>query len=431
MAQYSQVKFPPLMMERALKYYTKIVKACRDGDSQDTGRIGRKAFAKIFASFSIQIDDAFVRMMDAFDGEGGIDHAAFIAAMTERLFPPRPAEALSLIIPPSKFVEEKGRGRAKDFPMLQVDWNNAYHQSIDASDASEGKPVLHGIMSGRFYARQPPRPPSGKVVSTQMLDPHLNQALSKSLMEGAYYHHNPHDKGRGARTARQCTNFIQRNKSLALKSARPVTASLALSQNLSGPPLHGGGARRPESARESLRASTARDDATAKDRGQAKPAPCTISGAATARSVNRVDAAAINAAIAFARERVAAERSTTPRSNGPQHLTTATPRPTLKRHALTSAARLDPTAKKPEPPPPAKLSVILASQKAPTSRPMSARQSPSIQIAGKKVYPPPAPLSNHEILINPAAPTHTPVIKDDRVPPGVWVEQPAAVTASA
>ena len=33
------------------------------------------------------------------------------------------ANAMSLSIPPSKFHEEKGSGRAKDFPMLKTNWS--------------------------------------------------------------------------------------------------------------------------------------------------------------------------------------------------------------------------------------------------------------------------------------------------------------------
>jgi len=33
------------------------------------------------------------------------------------------ANAMSLIIPPFKFHEEKGSGRAQDFPMLKTNWS--------------------------------------------------------------------------------------------------------------------------------------------------------------------------------------------------------------------------------------------------------------------------------------------------------------------
>ena len=120
MAKFSHVKFPPLMLERALKYYARIAKALVDGDTERNGKISRKQFAKIFATFSVEIDDAFVRVMDAFDCEGEIDHKQFIQAVSERLFPPRPPEGMSLAIPPTKFFEEKGRGRCACIPLMST-----------------------------------------------------------------------------------------------------------------------------------------------------------------------------------------------------------------------------------------------------------------------------------------------------------------------
>jgi len=229
------VRFPPLMLERMLKYYTRVANALMNADvivdGKRTGKVSRQQFAQIFKQFTVDIDGAFVKVMDAFDDgaeNGGIDHKKFLQAASDRLFPPRPANAMSLIIPPSKFFEEKGRGRAKDFPLLKTSWNNDYHQSIDETDGqSAGKPILHGIMSGRFYSSSAEQKidAAPRKIAGLIMDPSLNQPLSKSLMEGAYYH-NPHEiKELGALTARTKKDFVQRNRTMTRQYSRLVTGA--------------------------------------------------------------------------------------------------------------------------------------------------------------------------------------------------------------
>ena len=232
------VRFPPLMLERMLKYYTRVADALMNADivvdGQRTGKVSRQQFTKIFKQFSVDVDEAFVQVMDAFDDRtenGGVDHKRFLQAASERLFPPRPANAMSLIIPPSKFFEEKGRGRAKDFPLLKTTWNNEYHQSIDHSDhLSSGKPILHGIMSGKFYrtsAQKKDGPP--RKIAGLMMDQSLNQPLSKSLMEGAYYH-NPFElKHAGSMSARTKKDFVQKNRTMTRQYSRLVTGARSIS----------------------------------------------------------------------------------------------------------------------------------------------------------------------------------------------------------
>ena len=227
MVSTAGVKFPPLMLERMLLNYAKVVRALGDADRESTGRVGRHEFAKIFRQFAVDVDEGFVRVMDAFDRDGaGIDQKAFLEAASARLFPPRPAESMTLIIPPSKFFEEKGRGRGKDFPTLKTSWNNTYFQQIDATDEeSEGKPVLHGILSGKFYT--PPNSqfwqvPKLKKVSGLELDSSLNQPMSKSLMEGAYYN-NPYENL--PQTARSAKDFVQRNRAMTRSYSRLVTGA--------------------------------------------------------------------------------------------------------------------------------------------------------------------------------------------------------------
>ena len=112
--------------------------------------------------------------------------------------------------------------------------NNDYHQSIDIGD-TDGRPVLHGIMSGKFYTM----PSAGKQIPTMrkvaglIVDPVLNQPMSKSLMEGAYYRIHAVMPANGPLSARSATNFVQRNRTMTrhyshlVSGARSVNPSSA------------------------------------------------------------------------------------------------------------------------------------------------------------------------------------------------------------
>jgi len=93
---YAHVRFPALMLERILIYYAKVVRALMDADTERSGKVPRKKFASIFRLFSVDIDDKFLRVMDAFDKGDGIEHKPFLQAVSERLFPPRPGAALHM-----------------------------------------------------------------------------------------------------------------------------------------------------------------------------------------------------------------------------------------------------------------------------------------------------------------------------------------------
>jgi hypothetical protein len=122
--------------------------------------------------------------------------------------------------------------RAKDFPTLKTSWNNEYHQSIDEKDEmAEGKPVLHGIMSGKFYDVQTFKAPKQRKIAGLEFDPGLNQPMAKSLIHGAYYP-NPNEMRAGLRTARSKKDFIQRNRTMTRNYSQLVKS--ARSQNVCG-----------------------------------------------------------------------------------------------------------------------------------------------------------------------------------------------------
>jgi hypothetical protein len=262
MVSAAGVKFPPLMLERILLKYAKVVKSLMEADRDHTGLVGRQEFAKIFRQYAVDIDEGFIKVMDAFDRDGaGIDHKAFLEAASARLFPPRPADALTLVIPPSKFFEEKGHGRSKNFPDLKSTWNNNYFQQIDLDDGvGGGKPVLHGILSGKFYIvpnSQGRQVPQLKKVSGLEVDSSLNQPMSKSLMEGAYYH-NPQENL--PQTARSSKDFIQRNRAMSrhysrlVSGARSVNASEMADRPMNTPRTTGPFVRTGRPASKSMRA---------------------------------------------------------------------------------------------------------------------------------------------------------------------------------
>ncbi len=242
-----RVRFPPLMLERMLIYYTRVIRAILDADKDRTGRVGRQQFTQIFKTFSVDIDEGFVQVMDAFDVDGrGVNHKQFLEAVSERLFPPKPKESMSLIIPPFKFHEEKGRGRAKDFPTLQTPWNNNYYQTLhiepkdEMCDGATAKPVLQSIIAGKFYNVSPVDRialgmPKYRKVAGLIVDQDLDQPMSKSLMEGAYYNIEADElHPSGARTARTTKDFIQRNRTLTRSYSRLVTGARSSNMNAEG-----------------------------------------------------------------------------------------------------------------------------------------------------------------------------------------------------
>jgi len=262
MVSAAGVKFPPLMLERMLLKYAKVVRSLMEADCDRTGLVGRQDFAKIFRQYAVDIDEGFINVMDAFDRDGaGIDHKAFLDSANSLLFPPRPANAMTLVIPPSKFFEEKGHGRSKNFPDLKTTWNNNYFQQIDLDDeVGGGKPVLHGILSGKFYIvpnSQFRQVPQLKKVSGLEVDSSLNQPMSKSLMEGAYYH-NPYENL--PQTARSSKDFIQRNRAMSrhysrlVSGARSVNASEMADRPMGTPRITGPFVRTGRPASKSMRA---------------------------------------------------------------------------------------------------------------------------------------------------------------------------------
>jgi hypothetical protein len=120
--------------------------------------------------------------------------------------------------------------------------------------------VLHGILSGKFYIvpnSQCRQVPQLKKVSGLEVDSSLNQPMSKSLMEGAYYH-NPYENL--PQTARSSKDFIQRNRAMSrhysrlVSGARSVNASEMADRPMGTPRITGPFMRTGRPASKSMRA---------------------------------------------------------------------------------------------------------------------------------------------------------------------------------
>eukprot|EP00281_Chroomonas_sp_CCMP1168_P024734 CAMPEP_0206237934 /NCGR_PEP_ID=MMETSP0047_2-20121206/14538_1 /ASSEMBLY_ACC=CAM_ASM_000192 /TAXON_ID=195065 /ORGANISM="Chroomonas mesostigmatica_cf, Strain CCMP1168" /LENGTH=367 /DNA_ID=CAMNT_0053662419 /DNA_START=79 /DNA_END=1178 /DNA_ORIENTATION=- len=220
---------PPILLQKMQMHWTKATRAFMNMDKDRSGRISSKEFQKVCAGIGCDLTDKdMVKVMAIFDknGDGEVDNNEFVKVVGDLLFPPAYSDGLSLNFTPN-FRSKRPEGRSKHFKGLNADWNNPYHQSLDAEGT--GKPVLESIIQGRYYqARTDPydRPESSlsthKGFKGTQMDTTLQQPMVKSLIQGEFYGNPPRTAGGGRKDR---IDFVTHNKRMTREYSKLVAGT--------------------------------------------------------------------------------------------------------------------------------------------------------------------------------------------------------------